>query len=101
VADPSKGIIFTITAHDTVDSSTATFTFFDNASSGYSFVDGPGVALTGADCDSVACGAAFVVDPATPFSNPTPSAVPEPGSLVLVGSGLLGLTAYRRTLAKV
>ena len=97
VADPSKGIIFTITVHDTADSTSSTFIFYDNATSHYSFIDGPGVALTGADCDIVDCagGANNVGDPSNPGSNPVPSA-PEPGSLVLLGSGLLGLAGMLR-----
>jgi hypothetical protein len=100
VADPTKGIVFTITVHDTVDSSSATFTFFDNAVSGYSFVDGSGVALTGADCDAVACngGATFVSDPGTPFTNPVPSPAPEPGSLALLGIGLTMIGGLMRWL---
>jgi len=90
VADPTKGIVFTITVTDTVDGLSSTFTFFDNAASGYSFVDGSVVALTGADCDlGLSCGAiGFVSDPGTPFTNPVSSQTPEPSSLALLGIGL-------------
>lgn len=83
VANPALGIIFTITVTDLSDLNVQTFTFYDNAATGYAFVDGPVVALTGADCDLVSCGG-------NPVGNPGAIA-PEPATMALLGTGIVGL----------